>query len=486
MAENDINNEEQYKIAADKLMNYISNTDFKFSNKEEIDKKYNDFRNDYSPEKLKEIPDDKLLEGLFSLNPKNKSLCYSLEYGYKLFGGLINGYIFKYPLFTRDGKWFEGNPKEIKELTLEQAINKAKDIRESLIKVYNYIKESNFENLDDYRNFEIEIGNELIKFVKPIWVRKYFHMIFPSIFNDFHKDELQSHILYGLGVVPGNTYYERCGQLVEINRIIDCLPHDFSRACLEKFGDIKTFYRLGSSDNDGNKYADEWRKKGIIAIGWPKLGDLKQFANSKNKISEELIKSRLLDNGESPISAPRKAKEIKTFYESDKDAIFAVADGEKIIGLADNIGENEFDENNHMAHYKKGIWVKVFQDIIKLPNKNGWYLTSCVKITDKENLLFLYNLYYWDERKIPIKTVEAYNKTKNPLNQILYGPPGTGKTYNTVIKAMEIIKGNSYDKIKEEYKTEYDEEKHGDFDSYCYKRIKAEFDKCNFQHYRQE
>lgn len=26
-----------------------------------------------------------------------------------------------------------------------------------------------------------------------------------------------------------------------------------------------------------------------------------------------------------------------------------------------------------------------------------------------------------------------------PLNQILYGPPGTGKTYNTVIKAMEII-----------------------------------------------
>jgi 5-methylcytosine-specific restriction protein B len=62
-------------------------------------------------------------------------------------------------------------------------------------------------------------------------------------------------------------------------------------------------------------------------------------------------------------------------------------------------------------------------------------------------------------------------------NQILYGPPGTGKTYNTVIKAMEIIKGNSYDKIKEEYKTEYDEEKHGDFDSYCYKRIKAEFDK---------
>ena len=29
--------------------------------------------------------------------------------------------------------------------------------------------------------------------------------------------------------------------------------------------------------------------------------------------------------------------------------------------------------------------------------------------------------------------------SKNSLNQILYGPPGTGKTYNTVIKALEII-----------------------------------------------
>ena len=79
MAENDINNEEQYKIAAERLKNYISDTDFKFSNKEEIDKKYNDFRNDYSPEKLKEIPDDKLLEGLFSLNLRIKAFAILLN-----------------------------------------------------------------------------------------------------------------------------------------------------------------------------------------------------------------------------------------------------------------------------------------------------------------------------------------------------------------------------------------------------------------------
>lgn len=45
------------------------------------------------------------------------------------------------------------------------------------------------------------------------------------------------------------------------------------------------------------------------------------------------------------------------------------------------------------------------------------------------------------------ETEEKTMPTKKdiPLNQILYGAPGTGKTYNTVIKALEIITGKTYD-----------------------------------------
>ena len=42
-------------------------------------------------------------------------------------------------------------------------------------------------------------------------------------------------------------------------------------------------------------------------------------------------------------------------------------------------------------------------------------------------------------------------------NIILYGPPGTGKTYNTVRKAVEIIRGKAWaDKDYSEVKNEYD------------------------------
>ena len=42
-----------------------------------------------------------------------------------------------------------------------------------------------------------------------------------------------------------------------------------------------------------------------------------------------------------------------------------------------------------------------------------------------------------------------------PLNTILYGPPGTGKTYNTILRAAQIIENrviDSYDEALEVFK----------------------------------
>lgn len=80
-----------------------------------------------------------------------------------------------------------------------------------------------------------------------------------------------------------------------------------------------------------------------------------------------------------------------------------------------------------------------------------------------------------------------YKKSEFSLNQILYGPPGTGKTYNTVVKAMEIIgipenPSNDYDEegkktynnILEKLKSDTDEKEFTDDE---YKILKREFDK---------
>lgn len=56
-------------------------------------------------------------------------------------------------------------------------------------------------------------------------------------------------------------------------------------------------------------------------------------------------------------------------------------------------------------------------------------------------------------------------KLNHSKNIILYGPPGTGKTYNTVIKAMEIINDKKYDSVDVE----------------LYKDLKKQFDNLKKQ-----
>ena len=70
-----------------------------------------------------------------------------------------------------------------------------------------------------------------------------------------------------------------------------------------------------------------------------------------------------------------------------------------------------------------------------------------------------YNLLFFNKHSENTYNLgDIYNMDTNlnliqPKNQILYGPPGTGKTYNTVIKAMEIINDKKYDSVDyEQYK----------------------------------
>lgn len=87
-------------------------------------------------------------------------------------------------------------------------------------------------------------------------------------------------------------------------------------------------------------------------------------------------------------------------------------------------------------------------------------LQEVASTIEKVPYIFSYQAYQYSKEKDK-KPMEELNI---PKNQILYGPPGTGKTYNTVIKAMEIINKDCI---------EYDNE--GDVRNYDY--VKKEFDK---------
>ena len=122
----------------------------------------------------------------------------------------------------------------------------------------------------------------------------------------------------------------------------------------------------------------------------------------------------------------------------------------------------------------KPIPKSVIKNIMKNNNiKSFIYGPFDVNYDYNQGYLFNFSKELLDlilENDQEVKIMKSSRKEeKQPLNQILYGPPGTGKTYNTVIKAMEIINPNCL---------EYDEK--GKVSNYF--DVKKEFDKAKDNH----
>lgn len=87
-------------------------------------------------------------------------------------------------------------------------------------------------------------------------------------------------------------------------------------------------------------------------------------------------------------------------------------------------------------------------DLSKINRKNIPWNSNYKKVKEKRYLINISQNLYKEIINIKSNNMSQTevismlksNNTHTPLNQILYGPPGTGKTYNTIIKAMEIIK----------------------------------------------
>lgn len=109
----------------------------------------------------------------------------------------------------------------------------------------------------------------------------------------------------------------------------------------------------------------------------------------------------------------------------------------------------------------------------KLPDSYKWTLNGQYYVTTNPQtyefackaLNYLINVTKSDS----VKTYNNEDSNILPVNLILYGPPGTGKTYNSVVKAMEIIDRNCV-------------HRDGNGEVLNYRDVKGEFDKALKNH----
>lgn len=453
-----------YEQAAKLVINYPNNHTVKFETpNDEIRSLLNDFREKFAPDVLASLSDEELLGYIFLTSPgSNDSLCYHLEFNPKLkktFGSISGGSSFKFGLFQRqeDGKWVTGASKTPQILSETEALQFGKTIRDNLVTACGMIQSRPLDSAEDYEKLDDDLNDLMGKFASYAWVQKYFHMIFPDKFIGWYVTDWLKHILYGFGITPSTKYYGMNGQLALVKRNTGYMSPDFQDICYAMFGDIRHFYRLGSSD-ETEHYAEKWKEKGVVAVGWKELGNLLNYIKNgsldRDKVADAL---QMHYHQNDKNVASRKAGEIKAFYETSAASVITVMDGSQLVAFVDGLSPYFYDENENMAHQKSGVWHMSFDEADRLPENEG-YLTTCYEIKKPENLLFLYKKYYWSHRSdetvtdtddafTPITFNTGY-KSSFERNRILFGAPGTGKSYTlNHEKDTLLAEGGEYERV---------------------------------------
>lgn len=206
---------------------------------------------------------------------------------------------------------------------------------------------------------------------------------------------------------------------------------------------------------------EEFYEKGIIALGWDNLGNLKNY-HSQDEIAQELQKYSSKD------SYPKNDSKANWEFANKMDIgdIVYVKQGLEPILLGRGIIESDYiydDTRNEYKSIRKVRWTHngIYNvDFNELDIKQ-WNQKTLTDISENKYKDFCKKI----EKIFNNNAKEDKNMNSQPLNQILYGPPGTGKTYNTVIKAMEIINDKKYDSVDVE----------------LYKDLKKQFDNLKKQ-----
>lgn len=175
---------------------------------------------------------------------------------------------------------------------------------------------------------------------------------------------------------------------------------------------------------------DEFYQQGIMALGWDELGDLNNY-----KTKEELgLKLQEIEN-----TTGSKKNDATANYEFKNvvavgDIIIAKKGRGELIGLGEVTSDCYYDANRvnykncrKVDWKKKGNWkaghslaLKTLTDITRYKSEND-------------------EVTYYYERLINLIYGKKIEDLKFPLNTIFFGPPGTGKTYDSILRAAQII-----------------------------------------------
>jgi len=429
------------------------------------------FRKRFGPEALKELDGRALLQALHGRERgKADSLVYWLEFKNDeefpaIFGSIAGGSALKFGIYqsSQTGQWMTGSSRAPKAISEEEAIDFARKQRDQLVKGVELLEKVPANGSDeDYRTLQTEMDKLVPDVSNTAWGHKYFSLLFPDKLDDFHVDYYQRFYLTKLLHIPpdGSGRYLCAGRFVAIAQELAMPVTSLTSILVRMCGRPHRYWKIGTSDT--TRPRNRWglmRDGRCVAVGWPELGDLSQYAVYKyDQQSREAIVKLLSERypesyRDNPQLAGRQGKQVSNFIAviSEGDLVLP-SDGATILGIGKVIGGYSFDGTSGFPHRRPVEWLSLEE--WRLPSPEGLQTTVYELGSKAENLVEI-------ERRLltappvekpgnghgvskatlpPLAGIQA--KIESILERkgqaILYGPPGTGKTYWAEETAREL------------------------------------------------
>jgi 5-methylcytosine-specific restriction enzyme B len=456
----------------------------KLLSREQLAEYYSTFRSRFGPDKLKNLDGEALLNIMHDIQNRD-SLVYWLEFKddeefpSPTFGSIAGGSAFKLGLFRKKetGLWTTGSSQNPKELSIEQAIDKARQHRDQLIKGIELLEKMPSNGTEeDYQQLQQEMDRVVPDISDSSWGHKYFSLLYPEKLDDFHNPDFQRfHLIKLLQLPPqGEGRYIAGGRFVAIANTLN-MPINHLILVL-KFRDgwtQKSYWRIGTSD--GTAPRNRWelmRERNCVAIGWD-IGDLTEITNDKKGREQiyQLLLTRYPNYNHS--SAGRAAQQIFNFrWAITENDLVLASDGASVLGIGSVTEPYLYDPSSDFSHLHPVKWLSLdeWQQPDQQPDIEG-KLTTVYKMKRDANLVEAEKRIYGREPIItttPVHPAESTTLQSFTLPRltgipariqailerkgqvILYGPPGTGKTYWAENAARELAARSNFHRTFEQ------------------------------------
>ena len=417
--------------------------------REALEGYYDTFRQRFGPDVLRAMDGQALLSLIHETT--QDGMIYWLEFKDddefpSIFGSIAGGSALKYGFYRRQetGEWMTGPPTAQRSITTREAVALARRDRDQLVAASDLLEDLPVGSSPEaYAALQRELAQVAPDVQDSSWGHKYLSLIHPDKLDDFHTLPYQRFHLVKLLQVPSSEEgrYVDASRLVALGRALQWPLNHVTTVLNRRNGPPYHYWRVGTRAGDGGtSYWDRMRAGSIVAVGWPKLGDLSvALANDGFR---EAVRERLAETY--PAAPPvigRGVKQLKDFCKRMADGDYVLAsDGATVLGIGRVNGPYHYSATEEFPHERPVKWLDVGE--WRVPTLEGLRTTVYRYRKHHDNLVAVERRVLEPEPPLVVgnghthRTWTAAGKIgriQDLLNRkgqaILYGPPGTGKTY---------------------------------------------------------